>query len=603
MIKNFHTNPKIFSLLGKDIYKDIYQSFVELVSNSYDACATNVLIHIKIDGNTDEENIITIEDDGSGMDEEALTNRFFNISVKEQPEYTKCGRKRRGKRGVGRFSGFALGNTLEYRVRQSGEEYKFILNKNDFEKYDDINDIPIDIQTNKTNNKDGVLILIRGISSVLIPEDTLEQKLLSNFGSSKDFLIKLNGKELKVDEIEGEKKELEIQVNGQNIPLWIIKSEKELERYGILIRVNDRAIGEPSIFESKLPKDVLNKFYGEIDVSNIEGIDPNAGWDSLFDSKVAKTLKHELRKLYENISNEIMDETIEEEYQRKMVIPEFRNRLENLPSFSKKAAERTIKDSMKVLKYKRKDELMKTIIELSIKSYEQHEVYEILKKINEAKHEDITKLAAALKLWGVKEVADILTLLQQRFQILEVFEEMINDKKTLELKGTHAFLADNMWIIDERYEWFISNKSLSTISEKILNEKYKGENKAKRPDLFLKMQESLSMRNEFLILELKKPGQKITYEDAGQGNRYANVINHTYTKQAFFNVYIVGSEYEEGIPRESNADSVRTIMMSYQEIVQEARARMMYIEKNLKENEKEIEKELYSIDETGGTYG
>jgi hypothetical protein len=117
------------------------------------------------------------------------------------------------------------------------------------------------------------------------------------------------------------------------------------------------------------------------------------------------------------------------------------------------------------------------------------------------------------------------------------------------------------------------------------------------------MQESLSMRNEFLILELKKPGQKITYEDAGQGNRYANVINHTYTKQAFFNVYIVGSEYEEGIPRESNADSVRTIMMSYQEIVQEARARMMYIEKNLKENEKEIEQELYSIDDIGKTHG
>jgi hypothetical protein len=602
MIKNFHTNPKIFSLLGKDIYKDIYQSFAELVSNSYDACATNVLIRVKIDGNTDEENIITIEDDGSGMDEEALTNRFFNISVKEQPEYTECGRKRRGKRGVGRFSGFALGNTLEYHVRQSGQEYKFILNKNDFDKYDDINDIPINIQTNKTNSKDGVLILIRGISSILIPEDTLEQKLLSNFGSSKDFLIRLNGKELKVAEIDGEKKELEIEVNGQNIPLWIIKSEKELEQYGILIRINDRAIGEPSVFDLKLPKEILNKFYGEVDVSDLKGIDPNAGWDALFDNEVVKVLKAELKKIYEKISNDIMNQTVEEEYQNRMIIPEYKNRLDNLPSFSRKAAERTIKDSIKVLKYK-KSELVSTIIELSIKSYEQHEVYEILKKINEAKHEDITKLAAALKLWGVKEIADILTLLQQRFQILEVFEEIINDKKTLELKGTHAFLADNMWIIDERYEWFISNKSLSTISEKILNEKYKGENKAKRPDLFLKMQESLSMRNEFLILELKKPGQKITYEDAGQGNRYANVINHTYTKQAFFNVYIVGSEYEEGIPRESNADSVRTIMMSYQEIVQEARARMMYIEKNLKENEKEIEQELYSIDDIGKTHG
>lgn len=595
MTIQFHTDPKIFSLLGKEIYKDVYQSFVELVSNSYDACSKSVNIHIGIDGDIKEENIITIEDNGFGMDENDLNNRFFNISVKEQPEFSKCGRKRRGRRGVGRFSGFALGNRLEYRVRKSGVEYTFILNKNDFEQYSDINEIPIDIQSINTQEKDGVLIIIREIPSLFIAEDTLTQKLLSNFGSSENFSIYLNGKELRADEIEGEKKTLEIEINGTKLPLWIIRSEKDLERYGILIRVNDRAIGEPSTFGSKLSKELLNKFYGEIDVSDIEGIDPNAGWDNLFDSEVAKVLKDQLRKLYEKVSNEIMDETIEQEFQNKMIIPEYKNRLDNLPSFSRKAAERTIKDSIRVLKYK-KSELVATIIELSIKSYEQHEVYEILKKINEAKQEDITKLAGVLKLWGVKEVADILTLLQQRFKILDVFEEMVNDKDTLELKGTHAFLADNMWIIDERYEWFISNKSLSTISEKILEEKYKGINKSKRPDLFLKMQNNLMTRNEFLILELKKPGQLITYEDSAQGNRYANTIKKTFTKQAYFNVYIVGSEYEEGIPRESMADSVRTITMSYQEIVQEARARMKFIQDNLKENEKVIEKELYSIE-------
>lgn len=107
------------------------------------------------------------------------------------------------------------------------------------------------------------------------------------------------------------------------------------------------------------------------------------------------------------------------------------------------------------------------------------------------------------------------------------------------------------------------------------------------------MQENVLMRNEFLILELKKPRQKITYENKAQGERYANIINKSFTKEAFFNVYIVGSEYEEGIQRESIAGTIRTIAMSYQELVQEARARMIYIQKNLKEKESEIEKELY----------
>lgn len=596
MIKSFHTDPKIFNLLGKEIYRDLNQSFVELISNSYDACSKTVDIIININGDSSEENIITIEDYGKGMDEEALTNRFFNISVKEQPKYTECERKRRGQRGIGRFAGFSLGNSLEYRIRQSGREFKFILNKNDLEKYDDINQIPIDINQRNTTEKDGVLVIIREISSLIIPLDTLKQKLLSNFSSNKDFLINLNGEELKADEIDGKKENLEIEVNGIKIPLWVIKSDKELNQYGILIRANDRAIGEPLTFNSKQPKEILNHFYGEVDVSNIEGIDINAGWDTLLDNKTATTLKEQLKDVYEKLSNKAIDEIIELEYKNKMIIPEFKNRLDNLPSFSKKAAERTIKDSMKVIKYQKKDELVKIIIELSIKSYEQHEVYEILKKINEAKNEDITKLAAAFKLWGVKEIADVITLLQQRFNVLDAFEEMINDNSTPELKGTHAFLADNMWIVDERYEWFTSNRTLSTISAEFLDKKYKGTNKSKRPDLFLKMQKNNITRNEFLILELKKPAQEITYEDTAQGNRYANVIKHHYTKPAFFNVYIVGSEYEEGIPRESISESVRTITMSYHEIVQEARARMEYIQENLKENEIEIEQKLYNLD-------
>lgn len=80
------------------------------------------------------------------------------------------------------------------------------------------------------------------------------------------------------------------------------------------------------------------------------------------------------------------------------------------------------------LKYNEKD-VMKTIVELSIKAYEQNEVYEILKKINNAKKEDITKLAVAFQKWGIKEIADILTLVQQRLQIIDAFETMINDEK------------------------------------------------------------------------------------------------------------------------------------------------------------------------------
>lgn len=592
MTQNFHADSNIFKLLSDEIYKDIYQPFVELVANSYDADASRIDIKISLSSDKSEERVITFEDNGHGMDMDELKNRFFNISVSSQPPISPNGRKRKGNKGIGRLSGFKLGKKLKYTVIKNNIQHKFELSHDEIKKQKDINDININIQTEQTSKNSSVLIIIVDISQLDIPIDTLKQKLLSNFGSHDDFEIYINGEKLQAKEIIGEKNEFSINIAGQDVHGWIINAIDKLKDYGIQLKFNDRAIGDTNIFGAKLPKEIAEHIYGELDLTDLEGINFTAGWDSILDNEITKELKEKIRNiLMEEVELQINTD-VEEEFKKNMAIPEYKHRIESLPSFTRKAAENTIKESIKTIKYNKKD-LIKTVMELSLKSYEQHEVYEILKRLNEARHEDITKLAAALQQWGIKEVADVLTILQQRFEVLDAFEQMVNDPKTLELQGTHKVLAENIWIVDERYEWFISNKSLKTISQNILDSSYSGHHSSKRPDLFIKMQENILMRNEFLILELKKPGQAITFENKAQGERYASVIKKTFTKEAFFNVYIVGSEYEEGIQRETTSGPIRTISMSYQELVQEARARMSYIQKNLKEKEEEIEEELY----------
>lgn len=595
MIQNFHADTNLFKTLSDETYKDFYQPFVELVSNSYDADASKVDIRISLPSDNSDDRVITIEDNGHGMDSEDLKNRFFNISVSEQPPVSPKGRKRKGNKGIGRLSGFKLGKNLKYTIIKSNQEHKFELSYEKIKKSQFIDDVNIEINSQKTTRQSGITVVITEIVHLDIPIDTLKQKLLSNFNTNDEFQIFINGQKLEPVELRGDKKEFEIQVNEKTLNGWLINSPDKIKNYGIQLKYNERAIGD--VIAPKLSKEIIEHFYGEIDLSDLENIDFSANWDSLLDNELAKKLKEKIKKiLTKEVENNIAI-NVDEEFKKNMAIPEYKHRIESLPSFSQKAAEKTIKDAIRTIKYNEKD-VMKTIVELSIKSYEQNEVYEILKKLNNARKEDITKLAAALQQWGIKEVADVLTMLQQRFKVLDAFEDMINDKKTLEFKGTHAVLAENIWIIDERYEWYISNKSLKTISNNILDSTYTVENASKRPDLFIKMQENILMRNEFLILELKKPGQKITFENKAQGERYANVINKSFPKEAFFNVYIVGSEYEEGIQRESIAGTIRTIAMSYQELVQEARARMIYIQKNLKEKESEIEKELYSREES-----
>ncbi|PRM93682.1 hypothetical protein CJ673_09415 [Aliarcobacter cryaerophilus] len=593
MIQNFHADTNLFKILSEETYKDIYQPFVELISNSYDADASRVDIRISLSSENSDERLITIEDNGHGMNSEDLKNRFFNISVSEQPIMSIKGRRRKGNKGIGRLSGFKIGKNLKYTIIKQNQEFNFELSHKKIKELKNINDISIEINSQKTKKTSGVTIVIREISHLDIPIDTLKQKLLSNFNTNEDFQIFINGNKLEQMEIKGDKKEFEININGKNLNGWIINSPDKLKNYGIQLKYNERAIGD--VITPKLSKELIEHFYGEIDLSDLENIDFSASWDSLLDNDFEKQIKEEIKKiLSKEIENSIII-NVDEEFKKSMLIPEYKHRIESLPKFSQKAAEKTIKDAIRTIKYSDKD-LMKTIVELSIKAYEQNEVYEILNKINNAKKEDITKLAIVFKKWGIKEIADILTLVQQRLQIIDAFETIINDDKTLELQGTHKFLADNMWIIDERYEWFYSNKTLSTISHEILDSRYKGQNKDKRPDLFIKISQGTILRDEYLILELKKPKNDITFEDKAQGERYAQVISQKCTKPSYFNVYIVGSNYETGIQRETLAGNVRTIAISYHELVNEAKIRMQYIYENLKENEEYIQKELYSFD-------
>lgn len=592
--QSFSSDPQLFTLLGEEIYNDINRPFIELISNSYDACAKNVTVNININTSNLDETYIMISDDGMGMDKDILNSRFFKISnSNQQPLSINCKRKRKGSKGIGRLSGFVLGTNLNYKSVKDGIEYSFKLNENELKEYEDISDININIEEKITKEKDGVQIFITNLKHLLISDDELKQRLIQNFGYENDFNIKLNGSIIEAEDIDGEKEKFNIDIENYTLNGWIAISSKPLSSYGMLIKQNTKAIGTPMHLGSEISKDIQNKLYGVIDISEIKEIKANASWDNIFDDQIAKELKNKLKDVLREKANTIMDNDIELEYKSNIAIPEISNRLNRLPSFAKKAAERTIKNSMKILKYKR-SELAKTIMELSIKSYEQNEVYEILKKINEAKQEDITKLASAFRLWGVKEIADVIVMIQHRLQVLDAFEQMINEKSTPELKGTHEFLKNNMWIIDERYEWYISNQTLRTIANRLLDEKYTGENENKRPDLFIKMQQNTHTRNEFFILELKRPSHPIKFEDKIQGERYASVISDNYTKEAFFNVYIVGSEYEKGIQRESISGNVRTITMSYHELAHDAKARMEFIQKNLKENEQEIEEDLYS---------
>lgn len=111
----FRIHPRVFESLGKDLVTDDTVAVIELVKNSYDALARNVLIRFHT--NDSFGYCLEIEDDGEGMTKDVLEHAWCVVATPfkaKNPLAAGAGRKRRvvGEKGLGRLSTLRLGKKL-----------------------------------------------------------------------------------------------------------------------------------------------------------------------------------------------------------------------------------------------------------------------------------------------------------------------------------------------------------------------------------------------------------------------------------------------------------------------------------------------------------
>ncbi len=134
---NFKTNSRHISQLGRELVTDFVTALVELIKNSYDADAYGVKI-ILDKPNTPQSRIILI-DTGSGMTQDAFEKKWMVIGTNNKitEPFTPNGRKKSGKKGIGRFSVERLAEKVNiYSFTDSEEPFKVEINWN---KFEDIN--------------------------------------------------------------------------------------------------------------------------------------------------------------------------------------------------------------------------------------------------------------------------------------------------------------------------------------------------------------------------------------------------------------------------------------------------------------------------------
>ena len=114
--------------LGLQMYSTLPPVIAELVANTWDANATKVEItipEIPIDEATSE---IVISDDGIGMSDEDVRNKYLIIGRDSEKTLPPHEREIMGRKGIGKFSGFGIAKEIVIESAKDGDVSRFRMN-------------------------------------------------------------------------------------------------------------------------------------------------------------------------------------------------------------------------------------------------------------------------------------------------------------------------------------------------------------------------------------------------------------------------------------------------------------------------------------------
>lgn len=126
---SFSADAGVIARLGRELVGRQETALSELVKNAYDADATSVDVLLEIAGK--EPAALVISDNGAGMTKDELIGGFLRIASDakvKRPASPLYGRKRAGRKGIGRFSTERLGRRLHLVTHTAADQPGLELN-------------------------------------------------------------------------------------------------------------------------------------------------------------------------------------------------------------------------------------------------------------------------------------------------------------------------------------------------------------------------------------------------------------------------------------------------------------------------------------------
>lgn len=153
-------DPKTIEHLGVKMYSTLPPALAELISNSYDADASEVTIEFLEQNGAPKA--ITIEDNGTGMSLKDIQEKFLVIGRNRRDEgdnpSARYGRLATGKKGLGKLALFGLAKEISVETVKDGLRNRFRLNWDDLLASSEIYNPQIDVTDKKVTQSPKTII-------------------------------------------------------------------------------------------------------------------------------------------------------------------------------------------------------------------------------------------------------------------------------------------------------------------------------------------------------------------------------------------------------------------------------------------------------------
>lgn len=311
--------------IGSRLYAESLDLVRELVANAYDADATKV--HIQINDNT-----LTVEDDGAGMDRSGL-EQYFTIGSsykKENPTTPLFKRVRIGEFGIGKFAVLSLCDRFElYTVAKTGYSATVIFDRHDFENRDNW-EVPIVEHAVKKSSTTQTRVTLFALKKPLETGD-LERHLIHIFPlDDHNFSLFINGVKLQPRYIAGQRFKINEKTEFGPIKGEILLSSLILssDLKGIAIRVKGVLIKRDSFTLESRHTAASNRFTGDITADFLPITSSRS--DFIKDTPEFKTFYQIINKKLKRVIRQIDKSAI---------------------SYADKKAEKTLSDALTMIKH------------------------------------------------------------------------------------------------------------------------------------------------------------------------------------------------------------------------------------------------------------